>query len=266
MSHAPDGALAYPTGVWIPKGAWERQVVPNLANRQAWQHERGSLHQRASEAEGQYKALEAQHAAVLAEVDRIFSDPDKAEGFFQNWQVDGPRLRAEMDARATKAQLDQYRQRDARESQQQQDAALLAELPVHLGDGVAEILDSVGVTVQGEADRTRWREWVLDLCETFGPKAFFSRDTTGQVTLDEAKVERLVRRELERSKQATTTTKAVARKVVMNAAAVAPTKAVHARPAVRPAATPRDETGKFTREDPDDWERNFMKTQFHKNL
>lgn len=265
---APDGARVVGDHIVFPKTTWQ-QMHTLLADRSVIKERETGYRQRIQALEAGQGAWQQEKSALLAQVDRVFSDPAAAQQFLENWQVHGPRLRAEMEAKAARAQLDAVRQRDAEAEAERQDAALVPQLFDGLGATLEAWLQDEGIDWQNDPDK-HWGTFLREVWDDHGKDGLFTRDPlTGRYELNEDKVARLFQREATRYKarqrSASVTSAQVEKKVQQNAAAIAPAKP---KPPVPGKPVARAPDGTFTKQPKaqvptaDEWEEEFSRAKF----
>lgn len=247
-----DGARVVGDDILIPKTVWFNQIRPNyLGDRGAWREEKRSL-QREIAARNAGQSEESRRAkALVGVVDQLFADPERLMQAAQNWQVEGPKLRAEAEANVYKSELERYRQQEEQARAQKEEADLLPILDNTLAQSVEGLLAEAGVQWQGnETEQARWKGFVQALEEDIGFGNLFTKDHRGQIQLDEDKVRRVFNRELARARSEAQATRVVEKKAALNTATVAPAKPIAPAPgkpaAKAPSPPPRDEKGQFT--------------------
>lgn len=250
---ALDGVKLVNDHVVIPVETWRTQVQANLlGHRGAWREREGAYKQEIGKERQQRQAIEAQHNAIMAEVQQMFADPQVMLEKLQNWQVNGPLLQAQIEARAAKAQVEQFQRQQQEVQRQQQEAAQEPKLKEHLGDTVEQWLTDNGVDWTGDQDT--WVEFLHHLWDTYGKDVLYIRDPlTGRLALNEDRVYREFQREVSRAKSRQQAVKAADASKARNQAALAPAKPATPAPVKAPPAAkatperPRDATGKFTK-------------------
>ena len=271
---ALEGAKVLGDHILIPKDVWLNQVRPNfLADRTAVrERERGLRRELAARETGQSEESK-RSKALIAVVDQLFANPDALLKAAENWHIEGPKLRTEAELNVTRQDLERYRQQEAEAKAREEEAELMPKLQNGLALAVEDLLAEAGVQWDGnQAEEARWKGFVEALEQDIGLTSLFSRDHRGQIVLDEDRVRRAFNRERARGQSQQAVAKVVEKKTALNAAATAPTKPsapVAGKPPAKPvkAERTRDDNGQFTKRlDPDEWERDFMKRQFTKEL
>lgn len=201
----------------------------------------------------------------------MFADPEKLQATYDNWTVNGPRLMAEMQAKAAQRELDTYRQREQHQEAERREAELEPKIQDHLGDTIEQMLTDHQVPWQDATEQQRWVEWMRSVWEDHGKDALYPRGPDGRRSLDEDKLTRLFQREMNRTRAAQQVAQVTGQKKAMNAAALAAPKPTTPAPVKAPSKAPVPKprnpvTGEFKKLDADEWERQFMKTQYTKDL
>jgi hypothetical protein len=144
-----DGALRLADGsVYLPAGAWEKQVAPFLADRQAILSKEQGYRQQIAEAQRRQSGETQKAQALLAEIAKI--DAGGAEAWAQwldNYHVNRPLLEERARARMLEAERDQLRSGTEEQTLAQEAQALIPELQTHLGDTLEAMLE--GPEVKG---------------------------------------------------------------------------------------------------------------------
>jgi hypothetical protein len=265
---ALDGAKVIGDKIVIPTETWRRSMHTMLADRNVVRDRESTLRREIQTLQAGQSSWQQEKSALLSEIDKLFSDPAAAQQFLENWQVNGPRLRAEMKAQAYEAQLRQVRERDIEEQRQRQEAELVPQLFDQFAEVIETWLDEQGIDWANDPDRT-WGNWLRETWEDHGPQAFFVRDpVSGRFEVNEERAQRLFLREANRYKataqKQAVVTKQVEQKAKMNQAAIAPPKP---KPPVPTKPAPRASDGTFTKKPSekmtkDEWEDWFNKTKF----
>lgn len=253
---ALEGAKVINGHVVIPEATWHNQARHFLADRSAIK-ERTTAYQREVAQERQARqAVEAQHQAIMAEVQQMFADPNVMLDKLNRWQTEGPLLQAQIEARAAKAQVEQFHRQQQELRRQEQEAAQEPQLRQQVGDVIEEWLDDAKVDWRSQPET--WVEFVRHLWDVHGRDGLFGRDG-----LNEDRLHREFQREVARFRAQTQVAKQVEKKVELNKAAAAPPKP---KPPTPGKPQPRKADGTYSKkpapDNPEDWEEWFRTTQF----
>jgi hypothetical protein len=138
---------AYAVGdmIVIPKEAWERTIRPNLANRQEWVRERGTLTRQIQTLQSSRSEKERQADALVDELTRILTPGNEEElhAFLNDLERQGPILQAKAEARALREEL------DARRQQEEETEREAEEAPEALSEGLDHW---IGALAEGHPD------------------------------------------------------------------------------------------------------------------
>lgn len=249
---ALDGAKVINGHVVIPEATWHNQARHFLADRSAIKERTTAFQREAAQERQARQAVEAQHQAIIAEMQRMFADPQAMRAKLDHWEVNGPLLQAQVEAREAKAQVEQFQ----RLQRQEQEAALEPQLRQQVGDVIEEWLDDAKVDWRSQPDH--WVEFLRHLWDVHGRDGLYGRDG-----LNEDRLHREFQREVARFRAQTQVTKQVEKKVELNKAAAAPPKP---KPPTPGKPQPRKADGTYSKkpapDNPEDWEEWFRTTQF----
>ena len=243
---APEGARIVGDEIRMPRATWQTQMHGLLADRSAIKEREGQYRQQVQAERAGRQQIEAQHAAIMAEMQQIFADPEAMRAKLDNWQINGPLMLAQIEARAAKAEAEAFRRQQAEVERSQQERELVPRQMAHVEQVVEGWLTDAGV--KWDADAARWQAWFKEVWEDNLnrdglPTGLFYRESNGEIALNEDKVYRLFQREVSRARSQQQATIVAEKKTTMNAAAIAPPKP---KPPVPGKPVARKPDGTFT--------------------
>lgn len=244
------GAMEYPTGYWIPRETFSRELKYHMGNRDVWQRERETLVQENQRLQTVQNEGTAKAQALLGKLDQLFGDENAALAALENWRTEGPRLMAEAERELLKTQVTRYERLEQQRQEQARFTELIPQLRDQVGLEVEEILSSRGVPWNGDAtSKEQWARWFEETWQDYGLQALYPN---GRLDVD--RIERLVERELLRQRSQSQQGKQVQKAVEQNKAALAAPAAGRPTPAKPPKPPPKPEGDyQSNREEFDRW-------------
>lgn len=134
-----EGAYEQDGRITMPREVWDRVVQPRVADRGRMQQVQERMQARVRTLEGEAEARENRFKAVLGKVDELFSDPSKLKAFAEQYEIQAPRFRLEIENELLKTQT----KRHETERQSSQAEAEEAEFRQLAPSGLANAVDVV---------------------------------------------------------------------------------------------------------------------------
>jgi len=268
-----DGIRANETHVVIPRTVWDSEFRPkHLANREAWQEERGQWQQRIQQAETAAQMAQRQRSeredyaqAIIAQHNALMSDPAKLAAFFEDFERQAPILQARIEADTYRSQLQQRQQTE----QQARAAAEYEQLFERSADAYEADMRSLLKDPKYAPLATDEEELTDLLAELWNPALVLLDPRGGAPTLNRApileqldrRVAFLTRRQStwQKTAHAEATNKAAVTSPVTTPRTVAPAKTAPktTAPSRRPTAPALAAARRITQEDRDSWGKDY---------
>lgn len=144
-----EGAYEHDGRITMPREVWDRVVQPRVADRGRMQQVQERMQTRVRTLESEAEAREDRFKKVLGKVDELFSDPARLKAFAEQYDVQAPRFKLEIENELLKTQTKRHeteRQSSQAEAEEREFRELM---PTGLSNAVDVVIQRIAPDAKG---------------------------------------------------------------------------------------------------------------------